>query len=100
MISSRQGRLVNMTVMATPLSNEQQQDLRQHGNQPVPVVDPDTNAVYFLVTGELFERFKALLTEEPFNVTETYAAQDVALAKVWDDPALDIYNDFDSHPQP
>jgi len=25
------------------------------------------------------------------------AAQDQALGKVWDDPELDVYNDYDAH---
>jgi hypothetical protein len=75
--------------------------LQQHGNKPVPVIDPETNAVYFLVSGEAFERLRALFDDEPFDVRETYAAQDAALAKVWDDPALDVYNDYDARqPRP
>ena len=83
--------------MGTTLTNEQRDDLQQHGNQPVPVVDPVTNAVYFIVAKDVFERFKAVFDDEPFDIRETYAAQNAALAKVWDDPALDVYNDDDPH---
>ena len=87
--------------MPTTLTNEQRNDLQQHGNQPVQVVDPVTNAVYFIVAGDVFERFKAVFNDEPFDIRETYSAQNAALAKVWDDPALDVYNDYDLHkPQP
>ena len=87
--------------MPTTLTNEQRSDLQQHGNQPVQVVDPVTNAVYFIVAGDVFERFKAVFNDEPFDIRETYSAQNAALAKVWDDPALDVYNDYDLHkPQP
>ena len=87
--------------MPTTLTNEQRSDLQQHGNQPVQVVDPVTNAVYFIVAGDVFERFKAVFNDEPFDIRETYPAQNAALAKVWDDPALDVYNDYDLHkPQP
>lgn len=79
--------------MVTQLTSEQRRELEQHGNQPVPVVDPVTNAVYFLVPGELFERCKVLFDNEPFEINDTYAAQEQALAKVWEDPALDIYNE-------
>ena len=85
--------------MATQLTSEQRQDLEQHGNHPVPVVDPVTNAVYFLVAGNLFERCKVLFDDEPFDIRETYATQEAALAKVWDDPALDVYNE-EVPPQP
>jgi len=88
--------------MAAKLTTEQRDDLQQHGNKPVPVVDPDTNAVYFLIAGELFERLKPLFDDEPFDVRETYAAQsEVAGAAGWNDPAMDVYNDYDAHkPQP
>ena len=79
--------------MATQLTSEQRRDLEQHGNLPVPVVDPVTNAIYYLIHGELFERCKVLFDDEPFEISETYAAQERTLAKVWEDPALDVYNE-------
>ena len=81
--------------MVTQLTSEQRQDLEQHGNHPVPVVDPVTNAVYFLVPGDLFERLKALFDDEPFDIRETYAAQSAAAG--WDDPEMDVYNDYDAN---
>lgn len=83
--------------MTTKLTPEQRDELNQHGNRPVPVIDPVTNAVYFLVAGDLFERFKGLLDAEQIDVEETYAAQSlVAGQSGWDDPEMDIYNDYDS----
>ena len=83
--------------MATKLSSEQREELQQHGNRPVAVVDPDTNAVYFLIAGELFERVRPLFDDADFGIQETYAAQSqVAGASGWDDPEMDVYNDFDS----
>jgi hypothetical protein len=81
--------------MTTQLTPEQRLDLLNHGDKPVPVIDPETNAVYFLVSGPLFERLRSLLYIEPFDVAEAYAAKDSALAKIWNDPTLDVYNDFD-----
>jgi hypothetical protein len=45
-------------------------------------------------------KYEDRLNEESFDIRETYAAQETALAKVWDDPALDVYNDVpvDSSP--
>ena len=83
--------------MATQLTHEQHEKLEQHGDKPMPVVDPVDQKVYFLVAGDLFERFKALFNDDDFDIRETYAAQDAALAKVWDDPALDVYNDYDAN---
>ena len=35
--------------------------------------------------------------DDDFDIRETYAAQDAALTKVWDAPALDVYNDYDAN---
>jgi len=37
------------------------------------------------------------LFESGFDIRDTYAAQDEALAKVWNDPELDVYNNYDLH---
>ena len=33
------------------------------------------------------------MSDPPFDIRETYAAQEGALAKIWDDSALDVYNE-------
>ena len=81
--------------MSTKLTTEQHAELEQHGNKPMPVLDPVNQKVYFLVSGEMYEKVRALFDEDPFDIRETYPAQEAALAKVWDDPALDVYNDYD-----
>jgi hypothetical protein len=81
--------------MATQLTTEQHADLELHGSKPMPIFDPVDQKIYFLVSGEMFERVRALFDQDSFDISETYAAQDSALAKVWDDPALDVYNDLD-----
>jgi hypothetical protein len=81
------------------LSKDQRDELAQHGDQPVRVIDPQTQKVYVIVPGDLFDRVRALVGEKQFDIRETYAAQDSGLAKVWDDPELDIYNDYDAHRQ-
>lgn len=86
--------------MATTLTPEQRIDLQQHGNKPVPVIDPESNAVYFLVAGETFERLKFLLDEEPFDPRDSYAAQESALSEIWNDPALDVYNNYPAPDSP
>ena len=50
-----------------------------------------------MLEAEVFERIKALLSDDAFDIRETYAAQDAALTKVWDDPELDAYADYDKH---
>ena len=80
--------------MATRLTIEQHAEVEQNGDAPVQLIDPVTQKVYFLVSGEMFALLRSLLDEStPFDIRETYAAQEQALADVWDDPALDVYND-------
>ena len=52
--------------------------------------------MYFLVPAEVFKRVEPLLSGT-LDIRETYAAQDAALAKIWDDPDLDAYGDYDRH---
>lgn len=79
--------------MPTLLTPEQHSELEQHGDQPVPVLDPVNQKLYFLVPDAVFQRLRAVF-DEAFDIRETYAAQESALLKVWDDPALDVYNDW------
>ena len=84
--------------MATLLTSQQRDDLQQHGDKPMPVIDPVTHKVYVLLAGDIFERFKALLDDEPFEVRDTYAAQPAAAgAAGWDDPEMDVYDNYDAH---
>jgi hypothetical protein len=84
--------------MASKLTPEQRDLLNQCGNNPVPVVDPVTNAIYFLVASDIFERFGVVfggdMTDPPF----ADAAQSAVAGKAgWDDPAMDVYDNYDAH---
>ena len=80
------------------LSSEQRQAIANHPGEPLELVDEASQARYVLLPVEQFERIKALLTTDEFDVRETYAAQSAALAAAgWDDPELDIYNDYDAN---
>ena len=62
----------------TLLTPEQRNDLQQHGDKPMPVIDPVTHKVYVLMAGDVFERFKALFDDEPVDIREADAAQSAA----------------------
>lgn len=53
-----------------------------------------TRKFYYVVAGDWYARLRPPIEDIPFDVIETYAAQEQALAKVWDDPELDIYNEL------
>jgi len=86
--------------MKPKLTDEMRDAIREAGNTPVEVQDGTTNAEYVLVSKDLFERVRALVVDEEFNIEDTYAAQAEALRGIWDDPELDIYNNYDAHKPP
>lgn len=84
--------------MGITLSAEQRQALADRPGELVELVDEVSQARFVLLPAEQFDRIKALLTADEFDVRETYAAQSAALSAAgWDDPELDIYNDYDAH---
>jgi hypothetical protein len=84
--------------MSIILSPELQQAVAAHPGEPIELVDETSQARYVLLPGEQFDRIKALVTSEEFDIRESYAAQNATLAAAgWDDPELDIYNDYDAN---
>ncbi len=84
--------------MTVSLSQELRDALAEHPGEPLELVDADSRARYVLVPAEQFDRVKALLSTEEFEISETYDAQSQALATAgWDDPELDVYNDYDAN---
>ena len=82
----------------TKLTAEQIDELHKQGDKPMQVVDPTTNKVYFVIAGDLFDRFRSVFDDSGAGIEETYAAQSQAAGNAgWDDPEMDIYNDYDSH---
>ena len=87
--------------MMTTLSDEQRTALEQQAGAPLYVNDPLTQLQYVLIPAEVYQRVRGLIEADDFDVAETYVAQERALAEAgWDDPALDAYNDYDSHRPP
>lgn len=84
--------------MSVSLTQEQLKALAAQPGEPLELIDDLSHARYVLLPAEQFDRVKALLSADEFDVRETYLAQDATLSKAgWDDPELDIYNDYDSH---
>ena len=84
--------------MTPVLTNEQLQALHDASDEgPVPVVDPTTQTTYVLIRADIFEQMQSLVGD--FDIRETYAAQEaVAATAGWNDPELDVYNNYDAHP--
>lgn len=80
-----------------PKTNEMQRALDETHGGPVYVMDTDGSVTHVVIAADIFQRLQGLIGEQAFDVRDTYEAQEKALASVWDDPALDIYNDYDAH---
>ena len=84
--------------MSTSLSEEQQQEIAREGNVPIRVVHPTTQKEYVLLAAELFDRVKSIFDDDQFCAVDTYAAQSAAAgAAGWDDPEMDVYDNYDAH---
>jgi len=81
--------------MAPKLTDEQRTAVDECGGRPVLVVDPRSNRVFYLLSQDQFSQIQTLLDVNEWDVRDTYVAQQEALREVWDDPALDVYNDVD-----
>jgi hypothetical protein len=89
--------------MTPKLADDQRQALAEQGGSPVYVVDPATNARYVLLRAEQYDRVKALFADgEDSDPRELYPLVEQSFLKAgWDDPAMDVYNDYDAHrPKP
>jgi hypothetical protein len=87
--------------MTTSLPDELRQALQQDGGSPVHLVDTETNVSYVIMRAEQYERVKLLFEGQAFDPREFYplAARSAAAAG-WDDPEMDVYNDYDAHRKP
>jgi hypothetical protein len=74
------------------LTPEQREALRQNGARPGRVIDRAANIEYILVRAELYERLKALLSDDLPDaaalINEVMAADDA------NDPYLESYQDY------
>ena len=76
----------------TPLLTDEQRHALEEVEEraPVTVVDPTTSRKYVLLSADLYERYRALIEDEEFDIGETYAAQDAAADAAWSHPDDDL----------
>ena len=80
------------------LTDEQREAIKQ--GQAVHVTDPETQLDCVLVRADVFDRVRALLVDDgPLTQEEKLAAiQAAGLRAGWDDPALDVYEQYRKTP--
>jgi hypothetical protein len=78
---------------------DEQREAVKHG-QAVHVTDPQTQLECVLVRADVYDRVRALLVDDrPLSQEEKLAAiQAAGLRAHWDDPALDVYEQYRKHP--
>jgi hypothetical protein len=78
------------------LTEDQRNEMQAAGELPLRLTDPQTSREYVLVPAELYDRIRGVLyDDDEFRPADAYPLIDKVLAKSgWDDPEMDIYNDF------
>lgn len=80
----------------TTLSPELQKAVLDSGDQPVDLLDPQTQQRYVLLRAEAYEQLQLLLDHGPLSKEEQCRLLGMAGKRAgWDDPEMDIYNDLD-----
>ena len=74
------------------LTKEQRTSLQERRDEPPQVRDPESDTTYVLLKKETFDRIKNLLDEN--NAADQWTAFLAAAGDEWDDPALDVYNQY------
>ena len=80
------------------LSKEIQKAIKDAQEEPVRLVDPETNVEYVVLPIETFERMRKGLYYDDGPITEeeqTALLIEFGLRAGWDDPEMDVYNDLD-----
>jgi hypothetical protein len=83
-----------MKIMTT-LTADLCKALQQAGDQPLEVVDPQTNRRYVLLRADIYERLHLLLEKGPLSKEEQrFLLHEAGKRAGWDDPEMDVYNDL------
>ncbi len=84
--------------MSILLTEEQRQVIEIHSESPPRLIDPKTNEAYVLLRADVYERAKALFEEDENQlVRDMYPHMWEVFGKDgWDDPPMDVYNNFDT----
>jgi hypothetical protein len=82
--------------MIPRLNEELRHAIEERGGAPLELIDSMQNR-YVLLRAEQFEKVRALFEEDEIDPRAMYPLIDEVMKEDWDDPAMDIYNDYDAH---
>jgi hypothetical protein len=79
------------------LTEELQQAVQEANEQPIRLVDPNTNLEYVVLPAEVFDKVQHVFYDaNPLTIEEQRALLvQVGLSVGWDDPEMDVYNELD-----
>lgn len=79
------------------LTKELQQVVQDADEQPIRLVDPETNLEYVVLPAKIFDRIQDVFyNASPITIEEQRALLvKVGLSVGWDDPEMDVYNELD-----
>jgi hypothetical protein len=78
----------------TTLPNELRKVAEEAGDQPVQIVDPETNRRYVLLRADIYERLHLLFEGGPLSKDEQkWLLNEAGKRAGWDDPEMEVYED-------
>ncbi len=82
--------------MPLVLSVEQQQALAASGGAPLQLVDEETRQAYYIISAEQYAVMRANSSGTDLDPRDAYPLMsEAAGAAGWDDPAMDVYDNYD-----
>ncbi len=79
----------------TTLPGDLRKAVEEAGDQPVPIIDPETNRRYVLLRADIYERLHLVFEKGPLSKAEQQVLLHEAGKRAgWDDPEMDIYDDL------
>jgi hypothetical protein len=85
--------------MTYTLTDELRRAIENCGGAPLYFTDA-TNNRYVLLRADQFEKVQALFEHDDLDPRWMYPLVDDVMKKDWDDPKMDVYDDYDSHRPP
>lgn len=82
--------------MPIRLTDQQWADIPNSSEAPARVEEPTQGDMFVLLRADIYERFKALVEEDPVTEQERlYQLQQFGRRAGWDDPEMDVYDELD-----
>ncbi len=82
--------------MAAILNDDLVRALDAQGNAPLPMIHPVTGKTFFLVSGDCYERLRALFEDVKISIDEQrFHLQEAGRRAGWDESSMDAYDRYD-----